>query len=49
MMNEIACSISDQQVAWIKPQPGFEILFKLVKNLLPDESGRFLLSEPNGH
>ena len=42
MFQEVACSIQDQQVTWIKPQPGFEILFKLVKDLQPDDKGRFI-------
>jgi len=42
MPQEVACSIQEQQVTWVKPQPGFEILFKLVDDLRPDEKGRFL-------
>ena len=43
MLQEVACSIQEQQVTWVKPQPGFEILFKLVNDLQPDEKGRFFL------
>ena len=43
MIQEVACSIQEQQVTWVKPQPGFEILFKLVNDLQPDEKGHFFL------
>lgn len=43
MLQEVACSIQDQQIAWVKPQPGFEILLMLVNDLQPDEKGRFFL------
>jgi hypothetical protein len=46
MLQEVACSIQEQQVTWVKPQPGFENLFKLVKDLQPDEKGCFLLYQP---
>jgi hypothetical protein len=44
MLQEVACSIQKQQVTWVKPQPGFEILFKLVNDLQPDEKGCFFLN-----
>jgi hypothetical protein len=44
MLQEVACSIQDQQITWVKPQSGFEILFKLVNDLQPDEKGRFFLN-----
>jgi hypothetical protein len=43
MLQKVACSIQDQQVTWVKPQPGFEILFKLVNDLQPDGKGCFSL------
>jgi hypothetical protein len=46
MLQEVACSIQEQQVTWVKPQPGFENLFKLVKDLQPDEKGCFFLNQP---
>jgi hypothetical protein len=41
----IPCQVSntDQQVTWVKLQPGFKILFKLVNDLQPDEKDRFFL------
>jgi predicted transcriptional regulator len=47
MLQEVACSIQEQQVTWVKPQPVFEILFKLVNDLPPDEKGRFFLKITN--
>jgi len=43
MLQEVACSIHEQQVTWVKPQPGFETLFMLVNDLRSDKKGRFFL------
>ena len=43
----MAGSFREQQIIWVKPQPSFEILFRLVNDLKPDENGRFSLTVPN--
>jgi hypothetical protein len=43
MLQEVAWSFQERQVTWVKPQVGFEILFKLANDLQPDDKGRFFL------
>jgi hypothetical protein len=49
MLQEVGCSIREQQVIWVKPKQEFEILLKLVDDLKPAENGVFLLLAHNGH
>jgi hypothetical protein len=49
MLQEVGCSIREQQVSWVKPRLEFEILLRLVDDLKPAENGRFLLLDHNGH
>jgi hypothetical protein len=46
MLHEVACSIQELQVTCVKPQPGFEILSKLVNDLQPGGKGHFFLKKP---
>jgi hypothetical protein len=45
MLQEVGCSIRSQEVVWVKPRSGFEILFRLASELIPEENGSFKLRQ----
>lgn len=49
MLQEVGCSIREQQVIWVKPKQEFVIFQRLVDDLKPAENGVFRLLAHNGH
>jgi hypothetical protein len=43
MLQEVGCNIRSQEVVWVKPRSGFELLFQLASELIPEENGSFKL------
>ncbi len=50
MIQEVGCDVSTKKIAWIKANPDFDILFRLMDGLIPDNGRRYLVrtSETDG-
>jgi hypothetical protein len=48
VLQQVGCDLETKKVTWVKPRPGFEVLFQLIPALKPIEGGRFDIRDISG-
>jgi hypothetical protein len=43
MIQEVGCDVSTKKIVWVKVNPDFEILFRLMGGLIPDNGRKYLV------
>ncbi len=46
MIREAGCDVGTKCIVWVKVNPDYEILFRLMDGLLPDEERRYWIRKP---
>ena len=45
MFQEVGCDVGAKQIVWVKVNPDYEILFRLMDGLRPDGGRRYRIQE----
>ena len=43
MIQEVGCDVSTKKIVWVKVNPDFEILFRIMDCLIPDNGRKYLV------
>jgi hypothetical protein len=46
MIQEVGCDVSTKKILWVKVNPDFEILFRIMDYLIPDSGRKYLVRTP---